>query len=73
MLLKIGGRKWLISKMSAFPPRFYSYAEVAEMFGKSPRTIRWWVTTNRIRAIRIGGSRSIPKAEILRLATGGEG
>jgi excisionase family DNA binding protein len=51
-------------------PRFYSYAEVAAAFGKSTRTIRWWVKSGHIKAIKIGQARLISEAEILRVANG---
>jgi hypothetical protein len=35
-------------------PRFYLYAEVAKMFGRTPRTVRWWVKAGRIKAIYMG-------------------
>ena len=51
-------------------PRFYSYAEVAAAFGKSTRTIRWWVKSGHINAIKLGHARLISEAEILRVANG---
>ncbi|MDE1895523.1 MAG: helix-turn-helix domain-containing protein [Betaproteobacteria bacterium] len=51
-------------------PRFYSYAEVVAAFGKSTRTIRWWVKSGHIHAIKIGRARLISEAEIFRLANG---
>lgn len=54
-------------------PRFFTYAEVACSFGRSPRTVRWWVKSGRLKAIKIGAARFIPEAEIERLLAGGEG
>jgi excisionase family DNA binding protein len=57
-----------------FPPthhaRFYSYCQVAEIFGRSPRTIRHWVKTGLLKAIRVGAARLISEAEISRVITG---
>jgi excisionase family DNA binding protein len=55
------------------PPRFYPYAEVAKMFGRSTRTVRLWVASGRLKAIKIGAAPFIPDTEIQRLLTGGEG
>ncbi len=54
-------------------PRFYPYAEVAKMFGRSTRTVRLWVASGRLKAIKIGAAPFIPDAEIQRLQRGGEG
>jgi len=54
-------------------PRFYAYAEVAKMFGRTVRTVRWWVKSGRLKAIKIGAAPYIPEAEIQRLQAGGEG
>jgi excisionase family DNA binding protein len=51
-------------------PQFFSYAQTAEIFGKSPRTIRLWVKLGHLNATRIGGARLISEAEIRRLAGG---
>ena len=53
-------------------PRFYPYAEVAKMFCRSVRTVRWWVKSGHLKAIKIGQARYIPEAEIQRLQSGGE-
>jgi hypothetical protein len=52
---------------------FFSLFQVARIFGKSPRTMRWWADTGRIRTIKIGSARFITKAEIQRLLNGDEG
>jgi excisionase family DNA binding protein len=49
-------------------PLFLTYAQVARIFGRSPRTVRLWVASGRLHAIRIGRARLIPRAEIERLA-----
>lgn len=41
--------------------RFYSVAEVAEILGKSPKTIRHWISCGELRATKIGGAILIPK------------
>jgi hypothetical protein len=57
----------------AFPPthhpRCYKYCEVAVIFGRSPRTIRHWVKTGLLKAIRVGAARLISEAEITRVIT----
>jgi excisionase family DNA binding protein len=53
---------------------FLSFAQVAAMFGRSPRTVRWWVASGRLPHIKIGGAKFIPRAAIDRLIGGfGEG
>lgn len=51
-------------------PRFYSYEQIAAVFGKSPRTIRAWVKSGHIHAIKIGNARLISEAEIRRVSDG---
>ncbi len=53
--------------------RFYSLVEVAKAFGRSPRTIRWWVNTGRLKTFAIGRSKYVSEAELERLMAGGEG
>ena len=36
------------------PPRLMNLREAARFIGVKPHTIRWWVTTRRIPALRIG-------------------
>lgn len=50
--------------------KFLTYAEAGRIFGRSPRTVRLWVASGHLRAIRIGRARLIPLAEIERLALG---
>ena len=40
-------------------PRLYSYSQVAKVFGKTSRTIRWWVKTGRIHAIAVSRARLV--------------
>ena len=51
-------------------PRFYTYAQTAAVFGKSPRTIRAWVKSGHIHAIKIGNARLIAETEIRRVSDG---
>ena len=53
--------------------RFFSLSEAGKIFGKTPRTMRWWADTGRIRTVKIGPSRFVTEAEIQRLQGGGEG
>jgi hypothetical protein len=53
--------------------RFFNLSQAGKIFGKTPRTMRWWADTGRVRTIKIGASRFITEAEIQRLLTGGEG
>jgi excisionase family DNA binding protein len=54
-------------------PHFYTYAAIAKMFGRTPRTVRWWVKSGRLRAVKIGCARFIPETELHRLNSDGEG
>jgi excisionase family DNA binding protein len=49
---------------------FMSIIEVAAMFGRSPRTIRWWLAEGRLPHVRIGGAKFIPRVAIERLICG---
>lgn len=35
-------------------------ARVAERFGRSPRTVRWWIATGRLPVVRIGRTPFVP-------------
>ena len=50
--------------------RVYSLSEVAKIFGRTARTLRWWAATGRIRTIQIGQKRFVTDTEIQRLLTG---
>jgi excisionase family DNA binding protein len=52
-------------------PRYYSIAEVAATFGRKPRTIRHWIATRRLRAIKIGNAVFVSKTQIDLLVPGG--
>jgi len=58
--------------VNASLPRAFSLQEVAKIFGRSSRTIRWWVKTGRLNAFPIGHSKYVAEAEIQRLMWGGE-
>jgi hypothetical protein len=52
--------------------RFFSLSSQAgKIFGKSPRTMRWWADTGRVHTVKIGSSRFVTEAEIQRLQRGG--
>jgi hypothetical protein len=53
-------------------PRAFGVREVAKIFGRSPRTVRWWVQTGRLNTFAIGRSKYVSEAEIQRLIAGGE-
>ena len=46
------------------PPRFYSMAEVAEMFGRKPRTIRHWIALGLLKRTKVGNAVFIAEHEI---------
>lgn len=46
----------------------WNYAEVAEYFRVTVRTVQRWVKTRRIKATRTRGRTFIPDAEVCRLA-----
>jgi hypothetical protein len=46
------------------PPRYFSGAEVAEMFGRKPRTIRHWIATGRLKAFKVGNAVFVTEAQI---------
>ena len=55
----------------AHPARqVFSIAEVAELFGRSPRTIRDWIARGLLRPVRVGRSVFILKAHVDALLTG---
>ena len=37
-----------------------SIARVAEWFGRSPRTVRWWLASGRLPVVRIGRTPFVP-------------
>ncbi|NNM57538.1 MAG: helix-turn-helix domain-containing protein [Acidocella sp.] len=53
--------------------RFFTLSQAGKIFGKTPRTMRWWADTGRVRTVKIGAARFITEAEIERLQRGGEG
>jgi excisionase family DNA binding protein len=46
----------------------YTLTEAAELFHRSPRTVRRWVAAGEITTVTIGGQRRIAGAELARLA-----
>ena len=51
-------------------PQMLSIGEVAEIFSRSPRTIRDWVTRGLLQPVRVGRSVFIPKAQVDALLRG---
>ncbi len=45
-------------------PRMLSTAEVAEMFGRAPRTIRSWIERGLLQPVKVGNSVFIPQPQI---------
>lgn len=51
-------------------PQMLDVGEVAQLFSRSRRTIRWWIASGRLRAVRIGRSPFVPASEIDALLSG---
>jgi excisionase family DNA binding protein len=45
-------------------PQMFSIAEVAEMFGRAPRTIRSWIERGLLKPVKVGNSVFIPQDQI---------
>ncbi len=45
-------------------PQMLTVAEVGDMFGRAPRTIRSWIKKGHLRGVRIGNAVFIPVTEI---------
>ena len=45
-------------------PRMLSIAEIAEMFGRAPRTIRSWIERGLLEPVKVGNSVFIPQVQI---------
>jgi excisionase family DNA binding protein len=52
------------------PRMFMSIAEVAALFGRAPRTVRWWLAEGRLPVVRVGRAKFIPRAAVERLVGG---
>jgi excisionase family DNA binding protein len=52
--------------MRARPDRLLSPGEVADLTGRSPRTVRRWISDGLIRPARLGRAVWIPESELLR-------
>ena len=44
--------------------------EAAEVLGFAEITIRQWIQHNKIKSVKVGGSRRIPESEVIRLQKG---
>ena len=51
------------------PTHFYSTAEVAEMFGRQPRTVRHWIARGLLKCTKVGKAVFISEQEIDALVT----
>ena len=47
-----------------------SIADVAEMFGRSPRTIRSWITRGILKPVKVGNAVFIPETQVKSLLRG---
>ena len=52
------------------PPKVYSTKELAEMFGRDPETIRRWIKSGYLPAVKIGGSFYIEEETIRQILRG---
>jgi uncharacterized protein YjcR len=52
------------SNDGAPPPRLFSVAEIATMFGRAPRTIRSWIARELFQPVKVGNAVFIPEAQI---------
>lgn len=57
---KRGPVRWRDVKEDPAPPRFYSVAEVARMFGMSPMTLYRAIAANEFPAVRVRGRLIVP-------------
>lgn len=54
-------------------PRLHAVSEVAEMFGRAPRTIRSWIARGLLAPIKVGNAVFIPQDQIDALLMPGPG
>lgn len=45
-------------------PRLYAVSDLAEMFGRAPRTIRSWIARGLLAPIKVGNAVFIPQDQI---------
>jgi excisionase family DNA binding protein len=48
-----------------FDKRFFTIPEAASMLAISPETVKVWIKTGKIEAVRIGRQRHIPETELI--------
>lgn len=53
-------------------PRLHAVSDVAEMFGRAPRTIRSWIARGLLAPIKVGNAVFIPQDQIDALLTRGQ-
>lgn len=54
-------------------PRLHAVSDVAEMFGRAPRTIRSWIARGLLAPIKVGNAVFIPQDQIDALLMPGPG
>ena len=54
-------------------PRLHAVSDVAEMFGRAPRTIRSWIARGLLTPIKVGNAVFIPQDQIDALLLPGPG
>ena len=54
----------VLADASAPAPRFYSVRELADIFGRSPRTVRGWLQSGKLSCVMIGKTRFVSAAVI---------
>lgn len=50
--------------------KMYSISEVADMFGVHPNTVRNWISSGKVKDIRIKGTIRITESEIRKVVEG---
>lgn len=49
-------------------PKYYSTKQVSEMFDVQPYTVRVWIKSKKLRAIRLGNKLKVEHQELVRFA-----
>ncbi|MCF3948553.1 helix-turn-helix transcriptional regulator [Acidiphilium iwatense] len=62
-----------LSSPSELDRRLMPLDTVAEVFGRSRRTVRWWIAEGRLPSVRIGRTPFVPSEAIDRLITAAVG
>lgn len=48
--------------------KWYNTTQISEMFGVQPATIRFWIHSKQIKAVRIGNKLKVEREELVRFA-----